>query len=231
MRTYRLARFVAFLLFFVALIYFIAGVVVGAYLWLRGLGEGWGSGFAGWLSIPIFISTFIGALTLLLFGAVLYFLAAINTNLTVARQRGAFARPKSAPAPAETITVPVFRPAPPEPTVVVPSLGAATPPAEPPAVKATPPQVWVAPAAPEAAPAAPEPPPTTIAAEGGDEPPAASAAADEDVSPDLLAELPADDADAEAVETGFAGPLPGADQAARIASELAATRNDTPAEA
>ncbi len=226
MRTYRLARFVAFLLFVVALLYFIAGIVVGAYLWQRGLGEGWGSGFAGWLSIPIFISTFIGALILLLFGAVLYFLAAINTNLTLARQRGAFVKPKAAPAPAEMVTVPAApRPAPAEPIVVTPPVGAFIRPAEPSPATVTPLQVEVAPVVLDSAPSAPEPVPTTAEAEESAEPPVMVAAADEDASPDLLAELPTDDADADAPAAEFTGQLPGADQAARIASEIAAAKD------
>jgi hypothetical protein len=165
MRTYRLARFVAILLFLAALIYFVGGVALGAYLWNRGLGDGWGSGFTGWISIPIFITTFFGALTLLMAGAVLYFLALINANLTKARQGGVFAAPKPK-------TAPFVPPAPEAPTVII-----AAPAIEPPA------------------------------------------------PPDLLAELPAGDADAEDTPPEFTGRLPGAEQAARIATELAAAKD------
>jgi hypothetical protein len=185
MRTYRLARFVAILLFLAALIYFVGGAVLGIYLWSRGLGDGWGSGFAGWISIPIFITTFFGALTLLMAGAVLYFLALINTNLTQARQGGVFAppKPKAAPPVAES---PIVSPAP-QPAFVEPIVAA---------------------------------PPVEIPAR----------AAEATAPPDILAELPGGDADADAAPPEFTGRLPGADQAARIASELAAAKGtDQPA--
>jgi hypothetical protein len=170
MRTYRLARVVAFLLFLAALVDLLGGLILGIVLWSNGLGAGWGSGFAGWLSIPIFVGAFFGALTLLMFGVVLYFLTAINANLAAARQSGILATPKPearpTPAVAPPVVPPAPRPTPPEPIVVAPT-----------------------------------------------EPVA--------VSPDLLAELPAADADADAAPPQFTGRLPGADQAARIASELA----------
>ena len=200
MRTYRLARFVAILLFLAALIYFVGGVALGASLWNRGLGDGWGSGFTGWISIPIFITAFFGALTLLMAGVVLYFLALINTNLTKARQGGVFAEPKPKAAPSVThapIVPPASRPAPPPVEITAPRLEVA-----PPAVPA------------------PEAPTVVIAA------PAVEPAA----PPDLLAELPDGDADAEVAPQEFTGRLPGAEQAARIASELAAAKDaDQPA--
>lgn len=192
MRTYRLARFVAVLLFLAALIYFCGGVVVGLSLWNRGLGAGWGSGFTGWISIPIFIASFFGALTLLMIGAVLYFLSSINANLTQAREGGVFAapRPKTAPPVAESpIVPPAPRPAPVEPIVIAPPVTAAT------SHIPTPPLVEI-------------------------EPPAVEAIA----PPDLIAELPDADADADGAAREFTGRLPGAEQAARIASELAAAK-------
>ncbi len=104
MRTHRLARLVAILLFLAAALYFLGGLIVGISWWNWGLGAGWGSGFAGWLSLPIFISTFFGALALLMFGVVLYFLAAINDHLATARQN-------KARSPA-TVTPPTASPAP-----------------------------------------------------------------------------------------------------------------------
>ena len=85
MRTHRVARLVAILLFLAALVYCCGGLAVGLPLWSRGLGEGWGSGFSGWLAIPILAGTLFGAIVLLVFGAILYFLARIDTNLTTAR--------------------------------------------------------------------------------------------------------------------------------------------------
>ena len=124
MRTHRVARLVAILLFLAALVYFCGGMAVGLPLWSRGLGEGWGSGFSGWLAIPILAGTLFGAIVLLIFGAILYFLARIDTNLTTARQNppvsaiqpvaasAALASesapvvpPEAAPVPAEPIMV------------------------------------------------------------------------------------------------------------------------------
>lgn len=202
MRTYRLARIVSILLFLAAAIYLIGGFVFGARLWSRGLGDGWGSGFAGWLSIPIFIGAFFGALTLLMFGVVLYFLTAINHNLTLVRQSNAFVAPQPEAQPAAPAAAPVMPPVPrvaPEPI------------AEPPRAE---------PAAQEIAPSpAVESPQAQVTA------PTADAAAPVAISPELLAELPGDDADAEAVSQAATGQLPGAEQAARIASELAAAKN------
>ena len=220
MRTYRLARFVAILLFLAALIYFVGGAVLGAYLWNRGLGDGWGSGFTGWISIPIFITAFFGALTLLMAGVVLYFLALINTNLTKARQGGVFAEPKPKAAPPvahSPIVPPASRPAPVEPIVIAAPVAVAAP------ANPTPPPVEIAAPRLELSPPAvpaPEAPTVIIAA------PVVEPAA----PPDLLAELPDGDADAEVAPQEFTGRLPGVEQAARIASELAAAKDaDQPA--
>ena len=101
MHTHRVARLVAILLFLAALVYFCGGMAVGLPLWSRGLGEGWGSGFSGWLAIPILAGTVFGAIVLLVFGAILYFLARIDTNLTTARQKP----PVSTVEPAEVVAV------------------------------------------------------------------------------------------------------------------------------
>ncbi len=108
MRTHRVARLVAILLFLAGAVYFCGGLVVGLSLWSRGLGEGWGSGFAGWLSIPILFSTFFGAATLLIFGAILYFLARIDTNLLEARDR--IKAMKARPATGVTVAPSVMAP-------------------------------------------------------------------------------------------------------------------------
>ena len=68
MHTHRVARLVAILLFLAAPVYFCGGMAVGLPLWSRGLGEGWGSGFSGWLAIPILAATVFGAIVLLVFG-------------------------------------------------------------------------------------------------------------------------------------------------------------------
>ncbi len=190
MNTYRLARLVAILLFLAAALYFLGGLIVGISVWNRGLGAGWGSGFAGWLSIPIFIGTFFAALTLLMFGVVLYFLAAINDHLTAARLNKARSpvRPTSPPAP-------------PAMSRTEPSRTAS------PFASSSAPAAYQPPSPPPPPPAAPTPAVTSSAA-----PPA-------DVIPaELAAELPGtvdEDASAPAVDA-----LPGAEEAARIASEL-----------
>ncbi len=237
MRTYRLARFVAVLLFLAALIYFCGGAAVGLYLWNRGLGAGWGSGFTGWISIPIFIATFFGALTLLMFGVLLYFLAIINTNLTKARQGGVFVEPKPQATPAEAaaaelpIVPPAPSPAPAEPIVVIPPVVETVGQVEAPTVVVEPPQVEIAEPQLEIGPlAAPSPdlPTLVISAPQAEiEPLATDAAASISAAaapPDLIAELPEADADADVAPQEFAGRLPGAEQAARIASELAAAK-------
>lgn len=224
MRTYRLARFVSFLLFLAALIYFVGGLILGIFLWVNGLGAGWGSGFAGWLSIPVFVSAFFGALTLLMLGVVLYFLTAINANLTTARQSGALAAPKPEVKP--TAPAAPLPPIPPRPTVAPPPVAPVAR-VEAPTVRGEPPPIEAA--APAVEVAAPQ---VEATAPASAEQPTAVLATPVAVSPDLLAELPAADADAdaEAAPQEFAGRLPGADQAARIASELAAaTAADEPA--
>ena len=120
MRTHRVARLVAILLFLAALVYFCGGMAIGLPLWSRGLGEGWGSGFSGWLAIPILAGTLFGAIVLLIFGAILYFLARIDTNLTTLRQNppepagvsavvageaALVVPPEAAPVPVEPIVV------------------------------------------------------------------------------------------------------------------------------
>ncbi|MGC8780843.1 MAG: hypothetical protein ACP5UQ_08270 [Anaerolineae bacterium] len=189
MRTYRLVRLVSILLFLAALIYFLGGLIVGVYLWNRGLGAGWGSGFAGWLSIPIFVGTFFGALTLLMVGVVLYFLAAINDNLSAARQSKA--RGPAAPLAGPTATTRTELPR------------TYQPPTSSPAVSR-----------PAALPAAPPPAVTSV------ERPA------EVTPPDLAAELPG--AAEESTPAPTVERLPGADEAARIASELAADQQREP---
>ena len=101
MHTHRVARLVAILLFLAALVYFCGGMAIGLPLWSRGLGDGWGSGFSGWLAIPILAGTVFGAIILFVFGAILYFLARIDTNLTTARQKP----PVSTVEPAEVAAV------------------------------------------------------------------------------------------------------------------------------
>ena len=271
MRLHRLARFIAVLLFVAAVIYFAGGVAIASILWSRGLGAGWGAGFTGWIAIPILISALFGALMLLMVGAVLYFLAHIDMNLSRARQN---ARPRSIrPLPAATepastehaLVVPAAEPQPDEPINVTPLADTATPviatgiaigagattsvdaekaPLEPPDIAGAtpviePPAVEIA--SPDIAVAAPVVEMTKPEVEVGalelpdvevevaeDMTPALAAApqAVEPVQPSLQAELP--EIAEEAAPENFAGRLPGANEIARIASEMAAINNNLP---
>ena len=79
-----------------ALVYLVLGVIGAISLGGSGLGEGWSSGWRGWLTIPILAGTCLGFVALLVFGALLYFLAKIDNNLAEAQQRMAEAAAKSA---------------------------------------------------------------------------------------------------------------------------------------
>ena len=79
-----------------ALVYLVLGVIGAISLGGSGLGEGWSSGWRGWLTIPIFLATCLGFVALLVFGALLYFLAKIDANLAEAQQRIAAAAAKPA---------------------------------------------------------------------------------------------------------------------------------------
>jgi hypothetical protein len=96
MRLHRVARAVAILLCVAALLYWCSGMFVGISLWSRGLGAGWGSGFSGWLAIPILATASFGAIALLFFGAILFFLTRIDMNLATARRNSSV--PASPPA-------------------------------------------------------------------------------------------------------------------------------------
>jgi hypothetical protein len=229
MRTHRIARLVAILLFLVALVYFTVGTVVGLLIWSRGLGAGWGSGFTGWIAIPILASTLFGAVTLLLFGAMLYFLARIDTNLVLA-QKTILAAKKAppplaaaAPEPTAPFVPPAAIPAPVEPIVV--AAVAAAPAAAAIAEEAAPEPVAEEPTA--ELPSVPE----AVVTEVADEAEVVLEAEAAEAAP--AAELP----QAEIIEEGelpvvgdealpeeFTGKLPGLDEASRIAEELAAAK-------
>ena len=111
MHRHRTTRFVAVLLLVAALVFFVIGVVAAITLARGGLGSGWGIGWRGWMWLPVLVSAFLNALSLLILGAVLLFLAQIENNLGVARERqeatiaAAQATPiEVEPAPAPVIT-------------------------------------------------------------------------------------------------------------------------------
>ena len=96
MRKHRLVQIIGIVIIAAALVYLILGVIGAISLGGSGLGEGWSSGWRGWLTIPILLATCLGFVALLVFGALLYFLAKIDTNLAEAQQRLAAAAAKPA---------------------------------------------------------------------------------------------------------------------------------------
>ena len=135
MGKHRLVTFIAALIFVAAAIYLVLGLA-GAWLLARGgLGMGWGSGWRGWVVIPVLVSTIFSSLTLLLFGAVLLFLARIENNLSLTRQRRREQAEQRAAARVEAPAVQV----PELPVVVVPEVEA--PPVEAPRVAVAAPAV------------------------------------------------------------------------------------------
>jgi hypothetical protein len=96
MRKHRTVQILGIVIIAAALVYLVLGVIGAISLGGSGLGEGWSSGWRGWLTIPILLTTFLGFVALLVFGALLYFLAKIDTNLAEAQQRLAVAAAKPA---------------------------------------------------------------------------------------------------------------------------------------
>ena len=96
MRKHRTVQILGIVIIAAALVYLVLGVIGAISLGGSGLGEGWSSGWRGWLTIPIFLATCLGFVALLVFGALLYFLAKIDANLAEAQQR--FARAAAQPA-------------------------------------------------------------------------------------------------------------------------------------
>ena len=92
MRKHRTVQILGIVIIAAALVYLVLGVIGAISLGGSGLGEGWSSGWRGWLTIPILLTTFLGFVALLVFGALLYFLAKIDTNLAEAQQRLAVRR-------------------------------------------------------------------------------------------------------------------------------------------
>ena len=101
MRKHRTVKIIGIAIIVAALVYLVLGVIGAISLGGSGLGEGWSSGWRGWLTIPILAATLLGFVALLVFGALLYFLAKIDNNLAEAQQRMAEAAAKAAAKPAE----------------------------------------------------------------------------------------------------------------------------------
>ena len=96
MHKHRTVQILGIVIIAAALVYLVLGVIGAISLGGSGLGEGWSSGWRGWLTIPIFLATCLGFVALLVFGALLYFLAKIDANLAEAQQR--FAKAAAQPA-------------------------------------------------------------------------------------------------------------------------------------
>ena len=91
MRKHMVTRLVAGLLFAAAIIVLILGIVAASAI---GASGGWGPGSRAWLVLPILIITFFNTGILLVFGATLFFLTKIETNLEILRGRGQPGRPR-----------------------------------------------------------------------------------------------------------------------------------------
>lgn len=103
MRKYLVTRLVSGLLFAAAIIVLILGIVTASVL---GLSGGWGPGSRVWLVVPIVLITIFNTGILLVFGAILFFLTRIEMDLEIARGRGKPGRPRPrevAPPPAPTL--------------------------------------------------------------------------------------------------------------------------------
>ena len=75
MGKHRVTRIIAITILVLAAIYLVAGLVVALNLGGRGLGEGWGPGSTAWLTVPIIVSAVFSALSMLVLGLLLLFLA------------------------------------------------------------------------------------------------------------------------------------------------------------
>lgn len=95
----RLLRGVAVLIMIVAGVYFVLALGGALMLGGRGFGSGWGTGSNLWLVLPLAGAAIMAALTLLVFGLMLFFLAKIDDNLVAARQQKQVQpKPKATPA-------------------------------------------------------------------------------------------------------------------------------------
>lgn len=100
MQGHRLLRGVGILIIIVAIVYLL--LAIGGAIWLgnRGVGDGWGTGWTGWLTIPLAGGAVFAALMLLVFGLMLFFLAKIDNNIAEAERRRmeAMVRPRAQPS-------------------------------------------------------------------------------------------------------------------------------------
>ncbi len=100
MQGNRLLRAVAVLILIIAVVYLGVALAGALTLGVRGFGSGWGTGANWWLVVPLAGAGIMAALTLLVFGLMLFFLTKIDDNLAaVRRQKRAAPKPKAVPAP------------------------------------------------------------------------------------------------------------------------------------
>ena len=130
MRRYRTVKFIAALIFLAALFYCLVSLVAAVWMARGGPGDGWGPGWRGWILLPVLVSGCFGAIGLLVFGAVLFFLTKIENNLAQAARGHAVAAPRPTnvqPPAVEPLVVPSPAETPPgviEP-IAIPDIAAA----------------------------------------------------------------------------------------------------------
>jgi len=120
MHKHRTVQIIGIVIIAAALVYLVLGLIGTISLSRTGLGAGWSTGWRGWVTIPVLIATVLGFATLMAFGALLFFLAKIDTNLSLARQQmaEAAARPAAAVTPVAAVAA-VVSAAPVEPPAEV----------------------------------------------------------------------------------------------------------------
>jgi hypothetical protein len=101
MKKHQTVKFVAVLLFIAAVVLLLLGLVQAIIAWSGGLGAGWGAGWRGWILLPTLFASICAAIPLIVAGALLYFLAQIEQNLSVARTQ-----PRRTPGRVEVVEVP-----------------------------------------------------------------------------------------------------------------------------
>jgi predicted flap endonuclease-1-like 5' DNA nuclease len=100
MQRHRTARTIATIIMVAAGLYLVATVAGAIIAGSGGAGLAWGTGWRGWLVIPLVITGTLGAVSLFVFGAVLYFVSEISNNTFAARARGPIVRRRAiAPTP------------------------------------------------------------------------------------------------------------------------------------
>ena len=87
MRKHRIVQVVVVLLYIVALLFLLAGILAAVALGGSGLGAGWGPGSRLPVVVPIVAIALFNAILFMVLASALFFLAKIENNLSVARNR------------------------------------------------------------------------------------------------------------------------------------------------